>query len=79
LLDSTIAKRFDACITKIPLQDLAENKDEVYEGIKDVQGKLIVKQYPAKQASVETLRAHLSRLRTSGFEPDLIIVDYGDL
>jgi replicative DNA helicase len=79
LQDTVIAKRYDSCITGYPLSDLTSFKDEVFEEIKDIEGKLIVKEYPTKSASTETIRNHLSRLQKRGIKPGLIIVDYADL
>ena len=79
LADTVVASRYDSCITGIPLRDLFNRKDEIYEEIKDLNGQLIVKEYPTKSASVETLRNHLERLRQRDILPDMIIVDYADL
>lgn len=77
--DKTIARRYDAAITNIPLDELFARKDEVFEQIKDVKGKLIIKEYPTKSASPETLRNHLSKIKERGIDVGMIIVDYGDL
>lgn len=79
LLDTVIGQRFDSCISGIDLDDLRDSKDEIFNIVKDLPGKLIVKEYPAKRASISTIERHLERLVTSGFEPDMVIVDYGDL
>jgi len=42
-------------------------------------GSLIIKEYPTKSASTNTIRAHLSRLVKRGIVPGLVIVDYADL
>ena len=77
--DKTIGRRYDAAITGIPLDSLFAKKDVVYEKIKDVEGKLIIKEYPTKSASPETLRNHLAKLKERGIQPGMIVVDYGDL
>ena len=79
LLDTVVAMRYDSCITGINLSDLVLKKDDVWEEIKDVKGRLIVKEYPTKTASTQTIKNHLDKLRSRDIEPDLIIVDYGDL
>ena len=79
LQDVTVASRYDSCITGIPLQEAFNRKDEIYEEIKDLEGQLIVKEYPTKSASVETLCNHLEKLRQRDIFPDLILVDYADL
>lgn len=79
LQDTVIATRYDSCITGYPLSDIINFKEEVYEEIKDIDGNLIIKEYPTKSASTNTIRAHLSRLIKRGINPGLIIVDYADL
>jgi len=79
LQDTVIATRYDSCITGYPLSDIINFKEEVYEEIKDIDGSLIVKEYPTKSASTNTIRAHLSRLVKRGITPGLVIVDYADL
>ena len=79
LQDTVVACRYDSCITQYPLSDLSNFKDEIYEEIKDLDGTLIVKEYPTKSASTNTIKAHLSRLVKRGIEPGMIIVDYADL
>ena len=77
--DKTIGRRYDAAITGIPLDSLFSKKDVVFQKIKDVNGSLIIKEYPTKSASPETLRNHLNKLKERGIKPGMIIVDYGDL
>mgnify|MGYP003151292015 FL=1 len=79
LADTVVASRYDSCITGIPLQEIFNKKEEIYEEIKDISGKLIVKEYPTKSAGVETLRNHLDKLQQQEISVDMIIVDYGDL
>ena len=79
LQDTVVACRYDSCITQYPLSDLTNFKDEIFEEIKDLDGTLIVKEYPTKSASTNTIKAHLARLVKRGIEPGLIIVDYADL
>jgi len=79
LQDIVIATRYDSCITGYPLSDIINFKEEVYEEIKDIDGALIVKEYPTKSASTNTIRAHLSRLVKRGITPGMVIVDYADL
>ena len=77
--ETVIANRYDSCITGYPLNDIINFKEEVYEEIKDIEGSLIIKEYPTKSASTNTVKAHLSRLVKRGINPGLIIIDYGDL
>jgi len=79
LADTVVAGRYDSCITGVDLSNLTSFKEKIYEEIQEVEGRLIVKEYPTRSASVETLKAHLEKMKLRGFIPDLIIVDYGDL
>tara|TARA_Y100001973_G_C5191132_1_gene331082 strand:+ start:1117 stop:2499 length:1383 start_codon:yes stop_codon:yes gene_type:complete len=79
LQDSVIAKRYDSCIVGYPLNELASFKDEIFESIKDISGQLIIKEYPTKSASTNTIKSHLSSLLKRGIKPGMVIVDYGDL
>ena len=79
LSDTTIASRYDSCITGVGLSDLHSFKELIYEKVQDVKGQLIVKEYPTKSASTRTIKNHLEKLVNRGIEPGLIIVDYGDL
>ena len=79
LAPTTIAQRYDSCMTGIPLGQLHACKDGIYETVKDIKGQLIIKEYPTKSASPNVLRNHLERLYQRDIKPDLIIVDYADL
>ena len=79
LQDTIIANRYDSCLTGYPLSDIINFKEEVYEEIKDIEGKLIVKEYPTKSATTNTIKSHLTKLLKRGIKPGMIIVDYADL
>jgi replicative DNA helicase len=79
LRDTVIANRYDSCITGIPLDELMDRKTEIRDFLKDIDGTLIVKEYPTKTATTNTIRAHLEKLKQQGIVPDMIIVDYADL
>jgi replicative DNA helicase len=79
LSDVMTGQRYDSCISSVPLSTLYVRKDEVLEGISDVQGSLIIKEYPTKTASTNTIKTHLEKLKKRNQKIDMIIVDYGDL
>tara|TARA_R110000796_G_scaffold40792_1_gene100960 strand:- start:59 stop:1234 length:1176 start_codon:yes stop_codon:yes gene_type:complete len=79
LSDTVVAGRYDSCITKIPLSELHSFKEDIYEQVQDLEGTLIVKEYPTKSASSRSIRTHLEKLRMRDIIPDMIIIDYGDL
>jgi replicative DNA helicase len=79
LQDTVVASRYDSCLTSIPLQNLTSFKEQIYEEVQGISGRLIVKEYPTKTASTQTIRNHLEKLRMKSVRVDMILVDYGDL
>lgn len=79
LSHTTIGQRYDSCLTGAHLKDLFSLKEQIYEKVKDIEGNVIIKEYPTKSANTNTIRAHLDKLKQQGIPIDMIIVDYGDL
>jgi replicative DNA helicase len=80
LSENNIGTRYDSRITKVPIKQVVSRLGEVEKKLASFSGgKLIIKEYPTKIATVNTIKFHMGRLISSGFEPDLIIIDYGDL
>jgi len=80
LADTVVGSRFDSCLTGVPLRDRWTFKEQIYERVQEEElGKLIIKEYPTKSASVETIKAHLEKLKVKNFKPDMVLVDYADL
>ena len=79
LSDTVVASRYDACLTGVPLTNLMDEKEMILEEVKNVRGKLIIKEYPTKTASTSVIKNHLKRIASAGQKVDMIIVDYGDL
>ena len=79
LSEAVTGQRYDSCITGIPLNQLFDRKDEVLENIVDTKGSLIIKEYPTKTASPNTIKKHLEKLKKQNRKIDMIIVDYADL
>jgi replicative DNA helicase len=75
-----VGKRYDAVFSGIAVDKLDENRQAVEEIIKQVKGKIVIKEYPPKRASLETIEAHIQQLENQNeFKPDIIILDYLDL
>ena len=74
-----VGLRFDSVFTGIAAQNLKFHKDDVEKQVKKIKGQLIVKYFPTKGATVNTLRAHIDKCTVQGHKPDMIIVDYADL
>ena len=79
LSDTVVASRYDSCLTGVPLTSLMDEKEAILEEVKNVRGKLIIKEYPTKTASTSVIKNHLKRIVGAGQKVDMIIVDYGDL
>ena len=79
LQDTIIGNRYDSCITGIPINQLYPNKEEVFEEIKEIPGRLLVKEYPTKSATTQTIRNHLEKLKSRDFDIGMIVVDYADI
>lgn len=77
--DTVIAARYDSCITGIRLNEVKDRKADIKKRLDELDGTLIVKEYPTKTATTNTIRAHLEKLKQQGITPDMIIVDYADL
>ncbi len=80
LSDLKTSNRYDANISKIPFNDLLDRKEEVRTAVDNLRGKIVVKKYPTKTATCQTIRTLISKLRiTKDFVPDIVIVDYADI
>ena len=77
--DTVIGTRYDSCITGVKLGDIFKFKEQIYENIKDIDGNVIIKEYPTKSATTTTIKNHLERIKSRGISIDMIIVDYADL
>jgi len=74
--ETYVGKRFDACLTGIPVDKVDNHRDKVEEILAKIPGKLVIKEYPPKRASLGTIESHIGQL---DFEPDAIFIDYLDL
>jgi len=79
LNEDYVGLRHDANTTGYASQDIKFHQDEVLAAISKARGNLIIKYYPTKNASIDTLRTHIVRTTSHGFKPDLLIIDYPDL
>ncbi len=79
LSEEVVGQRYDSTLSGCALTELHKKKEEVYSSIKDIEGTLIIKEYPTRTASVNTIKNHLDRLIQKDIEIHMVIVDYGDL
>ena len=71
--------RYDTVFSQIEPSKLKNHLDLVKGIVDKVEGNLIIKYYPGRTATANTLLAHIDYLSMQDFIPDLIIVDYADL
>lgn len=76
-----IGLRADSYYTGIAINEVPDNEEKVREIIgRKAKGRLIIKEWPTKMATPQTLRSHLQKLeQTKEFKADCLILDYADL
>lgn len=79
--DSYVGKRLDAYFTGIDVSNISksENREKIEDTIKNLQGQVIVKEYPTGRASISTIESHINKCNDLGIDIDMIIIDYVDL
>lgn len=73
-----VGKRFDCYFTGYSIDEVNNHRKEVEKVVKDLKGKLIVKEYAPKMASVNTIKSHIQKCVDMDHKPDLVIIDYVD-
>ena len=74
-----VGLRYDTIVSGQPTGNLQYYKEEVLKKINQLKGNLIIKYYPTRTASVNTITAHLQQCELKGIKPDMVIVDYADI
>lgn len=79
LNENYLGLRYDTILTGIEPRDLNSHQSEVQNAIDSISGELIIKYFPTRSVNTNTLRAHVERMISISYVPDLILVDYADL
>lgn len=80
LAEGYVGKRYDSVFSGIDVDKLDQHRDEVEKAISKVKGRIVIKEYAPKRASLDTIESHLQQLEHQNeFKPDLIVIDYLDL
>jgi predicted glycosyltransferase len=74
-----VGLRYDTVFSGVTTTNIKFHKEKVEKIINELEGKLLIKYYPTKSASVQTLSSHLKQSEIQGIKPDLVIVDYADI
>ena len=73
-----VGKRFDCYFTGYGIDEINSKRQEVETYVNNLKGKLIVKEYPPKGASISTVKAHIQKCIDMEHKPDIVIIDYVD-
>jgi hypothetical protein len=79
LNEAYVGLRYDSVFTGLPNQNLKYHQEDVKSAIENIDGELVVKYFPTKTASVNTISAHLQKMRMMGKDFDMVVVDYADI
>lgn len=81
MADYKIGLRHDSYFSGVQINDISKEESKVRPQITEAaRGRLIIKEFPTKTASVQTIRSYLQRLHAiKNFTPDMIVIDYADL
>lgn len=83
LTEDEIGERADAAINDTPVYALKANQTIIEQRLISLAANhtnsFIIKYYPPYTVTVNTIRAHLSLLKSKGIIPDMIVIDYAEL
>jgi replicative DNA helicase len=80
LNEAYVGLRYATIFSEVPVANIKDNKDAIKAIIeKECNGNLLIKYFPTRGATVQTIHTHLKTVELLGHEPDLILVDYADL
>ena len=73
-----VGKRFDCYFTGYSIDEVNKHRKDVQTYVDNLKGRLIVKEYPPKGATVNTIKSHIQKCMDMDHKPDLVIIDYVD-
>jgi len=79
LNENYVGLRYDSIFSGVTTANIKYHKEDVEKKLSKLPGKLLIKYFPTKAASVQTLGAHLKQIELSGVNIDMVIVDYADI
>ena len=77
--DNYVGRRYDAYFTNTSVQNVDKHRDLIEQSVSQLQGQLLIKEYPSNRASISTIESHVKKCIDLDFKPDLILIDYVDL
>ena len=79
LNENYVGLRYDSIFSGVTTANIKYHKEEVKKKIDKLRGKLLIKYFPTKSATVQTIGAHLKQIELNGHKPDMVLVDYADI
>jgi len=79
LNENYVGLRYDSIFSGVTTGNIKYHKEDVEKKLQSLPGKLLIKYFPTKAASVNTIGAHLKQIELSGVGIDMVIVDYADI
>ena len=79
LNENYVGLRYDSIFSGVTTGNIKYHKEDVEKKLQSLPGKLLIKYFPTKAASVNTVGAHLKQIELSGVKVDMVIVDYADI
>lgn len=73
-----VGKRFDCYFTGFSIDEVNKHRKDVQSAVNNLKGSLIVKEYPPKGASVNSIKSHIQKCIDMDHKPDLVVIDYVD-
>ena len=73
-----VGKRFDCYFTGYSIDEVNKHRKDVQAHVESLKGRLIVKEYAPKSATIGTVRSHIQKCIDMDHKPDLVIIDYVD-
>ena len=74
-----VGLRYDTVFSGVTTANIKYHQDDVKKVIERLPGRLVIKYYPTRSATVPTLASHLKQLDIQSIKPDLVLVDYADI
>jgi len=74
-----VGLRYDTVFSGTPTANIKFYKKDVQKVIDKLKGKLMIKYYPTRSATVNTISAHLKQMEIQEIKPEAVIVDYADI
>ena len=79
LSETYVGQRYTTIFSGVQTSEHKQRREEIIHKVKSVAGAVRIMYYPPQFASAKTLSAHIDQVKATGFEPQLIIIDYADL